>query len=105
MIIAFVIWSLCALLFLGIGISSRRSKQAVGFFTFVKPPEVRDLTAYNRAVSRLWLVMAAVFEMIGIPILFVKQNSAYYLFAIVIVMFAIIGMAVVYLKIEAKYRK
>ena len=40
MIIAFVIWSIVAALFLAIGIGIRKSKNAVGFFTGVKPPEV-----------------------------------------------------------------
>lgn len=36
MVIAFIIWSIVAALFLGIGISCRKSNEAVGFFTFVK---------------------------------------------------------------------
>ena len=53
MIIAFVIWSIVAAIFLAIGISSRKSREAVGFFTFIKPPVIENIEAYNRAVSNL----------------------------------------------------
>ena len=62
MIIAFIIWSIVAAVFFGIGISCRRSSEAVGFFTFVKPPIVDDIRHYNNAVSVLWFVAASVFE-------------------------------------------
>jgi len=39
-------------------------KEAVGFFTFVKPPEVEETGRYNRAVGTLWFVAAGIFEKI-----------------------------------------
>lgn len=54
-IIAFIVWTIVALFFVGIAISARKSKEPVGFFTGVKPPEVTDVKAYNRAVSTLGL--------------------------------------------------
>ena len=59
MIVAFVIWSVCALLFAGIGIWCFKSKKPVGFFAGVEAPKVKDTAAYNRAVGRLWIVAAA----------------------------------------------
>ncbi len=47
MIAAFIIWSTGAILFWGIGIRGRNSKEPVGFFTFVKPPVVTDIRNYN----------------------------------------------------------
>ena len=38
--IGFIIWSIFAIVFAGIGISAYRSEKAVGFFTFVEFPIV-----------------------------------------------------------------
>ena len=54
MIIAFVIWSVVSVIFLGIGISCRKSENAV---------------------SMLWFSSAIFFEILGIPFLFLGQNS------------------------------
>lgn len=105
MIIAFVIWSVAALLFFGISISVRKSKEAVGFFTFAKPPEVTDVCRYNHSVSLLWIIAAVIFEIIGIPFLFIKQNSPMVIFEILGVIVWAIGIMVGYLRIEAKYRR
>ena len=105
MIIGFSIWSIVAAVFFGIGISCLRSTEAVGFFTFVNPPEIKDVAHYNKAVSVLWLTAAAVFEIIGIPVLFLEQNSPFFVLVIFAVMILLIGMMITYLKIEAKYRK
>lgn len=48
--IAFMIWSIVAVIFLGMGISCQKSGEAVGFFTFVKPPAVNDIRKYNHAI-------------------------------------------------------
>ena len=49
-IIGFAVWSMAALIFVGIGISSRKSVEPVGFFSNVKPPKVKDVKQYNKAV-------------------------------------------------------
>lgn len=103
MIIAFIIWSIVAVLFLGIGISERKSKEAVGFFTFVKPPVISDVSKYNRSVSTLWIIAAVILEIIGIPLLFSEQNSPVFIPVILGVMALMIGMMIVYLRIQAKY--
>ena len=105
MIIAFVIWTLVALFFVGIAITARKSKEPVGFFTGVKAPEVKDVKGYNRAVSTLWFVVAAILELMGVPFLFLEQNSAHFVFIMLFIMPLAIGMAVVYLRIEGKYSK
>lgn len=104
MLIAFIIWSVVAVLFLGIGIVGRKSKEAVGFFTFVKPPKVTDLNKYNHSVSILWIIVAVIFEIIGVPLLFLEQNSPMFIFVIVGVAALSIGMMIAYLKIEEKYK-
>lgn len=104
--IGFVIWSIAAFLFAGIGISCMRSKEAVGFFTFVKPPVIaaEKVKKYNRAVSRLWFVSAGVFEMTGVPFLFAEQNSPVFIFIELAVMLLVIAMMIAFVRIEAKYR-
>ena len=105
MIIGFVIWSIVAIIFFGIGISCRKSHEAVGFFTFVKPPVVEDVEHYNNAISILWFIAAGVLEIIGIPILFLKQNSPLCIPIIFVVIVGVIAMVIAYLKIEEKYKK
>ena len=105
MITGFVIWSLVSLIFLGIGCSSWKSKESVGFFTGVKPAQMKDVTAYNRAVAKIWFVFAGLLEIVGIPLLFLEQNSPLcfiVVFAVLILVFAII---VAYIRVEAKYRQ
>lgn len=105
MIIGFAVWSIVAIVFMLIGISCRKSDEAVGFFTFVKPPIIEDVKAYNNAVAVLWFVSAVVLEIIGIPILFLEQNSPLFVPIILAVIIWLILLMIVYLKIEAKYKK
>lgn len=104
MLIAFIIWSIVAVLFLVIGIVGRKSNEAVGFFTFVNPPEVIDVNKYNHAVSVLWIMAAVVLELIGVPLLFLEQNSPMFILMIFGVVVLIIGMMIAYLRIESKYK-
>jgi len=75
----FIVWSIIALILIGIGIGGWKSNKAVGFFSGVKPPEVSDVRKYNHSVAVLWFAYAALFELLGIPFLFLKQNSAGFL--------------------------
>lgn len=102
--IAFIIWTLVAVLFLCIGISCRKSKDAVGFFTGCKPPQMKDVKKYNQAVSTLWFVSAGIFEILGVPFLFLEQNSAGFIPIIFAVVYGVLLMTAVYLKIESKYK-
>ena len=105
MIIGFIIWSLIAVLFICIGISCRISNEAAGFFTGSKPPEVKDIKKYNHAVANLWFVSAVVYEILGIPLLFLEQNSAGFIPVIFATVWGMLIMAAAYLRIEAKYKK
>lgn len=102
MVSAFIIWSIVAVLFLRIGISGWKAKEAVGFFTFVRPPKVTDVNKYNHLVSMLWTIAAVIFEIIGIPLLFLEQNSPMFIPIIFGVMALVIGMMIVYIRIVAK---
>ncbi len=104
MIITFIIWSIVAVLFLGIGIRAGKLKEAVGFFTFVKPPVVTDIIRYNRSVSMLWVIAAIIFEILGIPLLFSEQNSPVFIFVVLGVMALVVGMMTAYFRIQTKYQ-
>ena len=105
MILGFIIWSIVTVIFLGIGISCRKSNEAVGFFTGCQPPVIVDVKCYNKAVSKLWFVSAGICEVMGAPLLFLRQNSLLFIPLVFAVIIGLIVMMVVYLKIEAKYKK
>ena len=105
MIEGFIIWSIVAIIFMLIGISAWRSKQEVGFFTFSKPPKMKDVVKYNHTVAKLWFLFAAILEVIGIPLLFIEQNSPIAILIIFEVMILLIAIIIIYLRIEKKYRQ
>lgn len=96
MIIGFLIWSITSIIILGIAISTWRSKEPTGFYTGVKPPEVKDAKRYNHQVAILWLVYAILFELLGVPLLFLEQNSAFFVFVIFGVMAITLLLVIVY---------
>ncbi|MCI6696400.1 MAG: hypothetical protein MR457_03075 [Solobacterium sp.] len=100
----FFIWTLITLIFVYIGITIRKSNIPVNLFTFGDAPKVNDIKRYNKAVSNLWLVFTILFEMIGISLLFIKQNSPLVILIVLGVVFLVIGMMVMHTKIESKYR-
>ena len=104
MVGAFLINSVIALLFLVIGIRCRFLKEPAGFFTYEKTgPAVKDVQGYNRSVSGMWIWFAVLFEIIGIPLLFMKQNSVLVLLYALPVVFMCLGLIIVYLNIRDKY--
>lgn len=104
MVIGFAICSIVAAIFLLIGISTWKSKEPVGFFTFVKRPDVSDTRRYNHAVSVLWIAAAVVLELACVPFLFLEQNSPLPIVIILAVVIMVLAMMIVYTRIEAKYK-
>ena len=105
MIFGFVIWSLVFLVLLGIGLRAWKSDKAVGFYTGTKPPEVTDVREYNRSVGILWFVYAGLFELLGLPFLFLKQNAAGFLWVVLGVVVISIGLMIVYSRILRIYEQ
>jgi len=105
MIFGFVIWSIVFLVLLGIGIWAWKSDKAVSFYTGTKPPEVTDVRKYNRAVAILWFVYAGLFELLGLPFLFLKHNAAGFLWSIAGVPVITIALMIVYNRILRKYER
>ena len=104
MIMAFIIWSLVSAILFCIGISAWISQKPVGFFTGVKPPEVKDTKKYNHSIAALWFVYAILIEICGIPLLFLEQNSVGFIPVIFGVVVITIALLIVYSQIEKKYR-
>ena len=73
--IAFIIWSIVALVIIGIGIYSFVSKKPVGFFSGIEPPKVKDTKKYNRAVALLWFIYGTAFELLALPFLFAGGSA------------------------------
>ena len=105
MLIGFIIWSAVSLLLLGIGFWSWNSGKAVGFYSGVKPPEVKDVRKYNHSVAVLWFVYAVLFELLGIPFLFLKQNRALFVVSILGTVGITFGLVIAYHRILQKCRK
>ncbi|MCI8426776.1 MAG: hypothetical protein HFJ03_04410 [Lachnospira sp.] len=103
--VAFIIWSIVASLFVVIGIVNWRSKTEVGFFTGVKPGKKKDIVGYNHAVAKIWFFYAAVLEMIGLPFVFIPQNSIMAVVVMLAIVALTIGIMIVYVKIDAKYKE
>lgn len=100
----FIIWAICGLFFVGLGIYAFCAKKAVGFWANAKMFEVKDVKGYNHAVAKLWIIFGMVFILCGLPILN-GQNSPFILLSILGVMLdAIAAMAGYTLVIEKKYR-
>ena len=104
MIIGFVIWSLVSLVLLGIGFRTWRSGKAAGFWSGIRPPEVDDVRAYNHSVAILWFVYAALFECLGLPFLFLKQNAGGFIWTLLCVPVLSLMLMVAYHRILEKHR-
>lgn len=104
MIPGFIIWSSVCVLILGIGVWSWRSDKPAGFYAGVKPPEVKDVRKYNHAVGMLWFVYAVLFELLGLPFLFLEQNAAGFLLPVFGTMGITIGLLVAYQRILRRFQ-
>lgn len=102
--IAFIIWIVCSLMFVGEGIFCFFTKKQVGFWANAKTPEMQDVKAYNRAVGKLWITFGSLFMILGLPLL-ADQNSVWIIFVSLGAMVWCIMLAVVYMRIENRYRK
>ena len=105
MLIGFIIWSAVSLLLLGIGFWSWNSGKAVGFYSGVKPPEVKDVRKYNHSVAVLWFAYALLFWLLGIPFLFLKQNAPGFLWSIAGVPVISVALMIAYNRVLRKYER
>lgn len=105
--IAFFIWGVCGILFVGIGIYDYFAKirRPFGFWANAKQFEVNDVKAYNKALGKLFIGFGVAFILIGLPLLD-GQNSPWIILSIIGAMvWAIVLMVIYTMVIEPKYRK
>ncbi len=76
MLPAFLIWSAVSAVFLILAAKALRSAKPAAFIAGIHPERVRDPRRYNRAVAILLCAYALVFEALGVPLLFLKTNTA-----------------------------
>lgn len=101
----FMVWCVCGLLMIGIGICALFSKKPVNFWANANVGEVNDVKRYNCAVAKLFCLYGMVFIVLGIPLL-AGQNSAWILLSSIGVMIeSIMAMVIDVLVIEKKYKK
>ncbi len=104
-IIGFVIWTIVGVIIIGLGIKAYLSRKMVSFWANIKPISVNDITGYNRAVGRLFVIYGVILIALGLP-LFSGQNSPFILLSVLGVMIeTIVIMAIYSLCIERKYKE
>lgn len=104
-IIGFVIWALCSLLFVVIGIIAWNKKEPMGFWAQAEPPKVKNVKAYNRAVAKIWFFFAVGMFLLGLPLIIGGQNSPLIVLSILGSMFLSILICVIYIFVEKKYKE
>ncbi len=104
MIFGFVIWSILALAFIFLSIRVRTSAFPAGFFSGLKPPPVRDVKAYNRALSRLWLCYGLFLEMLALPLLFRPEGVLYPILAVLGLILFSLSLPAIYNRIVDRHR-
>ena len=105
--LGFILFSLCGIAFIILGIYAFLSKKEVafGFWANAKMFPVSNVKAYNKAVGKLWCAYGAIFILLGLPLLN-GQNSALILLSVIGIMAETIAVMVTYVTvIEKKYRK
>lgn len=67
--------------------------------------KMKDVKGYNRDVARIWVRFAVCMEILGIPLIFIEQNSIVGIFLIFGVVILVFWLILSYFKVEAKYRE
>ena len=99
----------CALLFVGIALHGRYKKTPMGFWSGipVDPCSVRDIPAYNRENSNMWLVYSIPYWISGVASFFFGKGDFVAIISVAILMLAcFLGIPLLiwqYKRIESKY--
>ena len=104
--IAFGIWVLIGLIFIGLGIYAYNSNKAVGFWANSQDItlDIDDVKSYNKDVVKLWWIFGTIFILLGLPLL-AGQNSPWTIISILGSIFWCIFLMGTFTKIETRYRK
>lgn len=101
---AFIIWALCGVLFLALGIHCFFTEKQVSFWANAKAAPVTDIKAFNRAVGRLWCGFAAVFVLLGLPLL-AHSKVLLLLVSVPGTVLECLVLMILFTRIEDRYRK
>ena len=103
--IGFVIWAIVGTIIVGLGVRVCLSKKVAGFWANIRPISVNDITGYNRAVGKLFVIYGVIFIALGLPLIS-GQNSPFILLSVLgVMMETIVIMAIYSLCIEKKYKE
>ena len=106
MLTAYIVWIAVCLILVCIGLTSFRAKEAVGFFTFEKNAEgIKDVQGYNHAVGKLWITAAVILALIGVPLLYARQNSPIVILPVLGTVFWLLVLLIRYLRIRDRYSR
>lgn len=110
--IAYIIWLLISLIFVILGVYDWKNAEngsVFGFYNICPPPkaeQLTDVTAYNRAVSKLLIGSGIVFALIGLPLLSSDNEAVIVLVGVLGSIFWVISMVLAYeCIIMRKYRR
>lgn len=101
----FIIWALCGILFIGIGIADFFAKKAVGFWANCETIAVENVKSYNRSVGILFCAYGIIFILLGVPVLLGPDFPWILIMTPGIMLESIAAMIVYTVVIEPKYRK
>ena len=105
-IYAFSAFALIGLFFLIMAIRCLYSDKPSGFWANAKQFEVKDVHAYNKAMSKMWFVAAFLYTALGLPLLTPANILLVILISIVGTMIVSIGLMIFFTTvIEPKYKK
>lgn len=101
---AIIVW-ICGLTFIGIGIFSLKKKTPMHFWagTTVKPEEISDIKAYNKANGIMWISYGSIYILSGLFLLICNISIG----AFIVVFMSIPGLIIliiVYTKVYNKYK-
>ena len=100
----FIIWAICGVVIIIIGIRALFMKTAVGFWANIKQFPVNDIKGYNRSTGMLYICYGIIFILLGLPLL-TGQNSPFILLSMLGVMIETIALMAIYIMvITKKYR-
>lgn len=103
--IGFVIWVIVGVVIIGLGVRACLSKKVAGFWANIRSISVNDITGYNRAVGKLFVIYGVIFIALGLPLIS-GQNSSFILLSVLGAMIeTIVIMAIYSLCIERKYKE
>ncbi len=102
--VALIIWTIVAVIFLIMGIMHWKSKNVLGI-VYGQVPKIAagNVKRYNHAIGMAYWGYAVILELLGIPLVFFEQNDAAFVIPVLGVVFLTIALCIVFVVIKKKY--